>query len=298
MPPLVIAAGVTAAAGIGAAALSSSAQNKAANQAADSAANTAAQNNALQREVYGENKAILDPYVQRGNAAGSAINSLLGIAGTAPASGGSNALAGPEWSQYLAANPDVQAEWKGNAFDDGYASPEAFAQWHYQNYGQNEGRAAPSVTAPTAADPNAPAGTVTATPQSAAFQNYLNSTGYQFQMDQGTKAINQGYAARGALQSGAAMKALQTYGQNTGASYFDRYLSLLGNQQGVGLTGASAVAGVGQNYANTVSANNNNSSAAAQDAYAARGNAMSGLYGSIAGGVAGVANAYGSSYRR
>jgi cellobiose-specific phosphotransferase system component IIB len=214
MPPVVIAAGIGAAAGIGGAMLSSSAQKKAANKASDTALKTASQNNALQKEIYTQNYNLLAPFVNRGNQAGDAINSLL-------------------------------------------LSPN-----------QNN----------------------------AAFQNYLNSTGYQFQLDQGSKALQQGAMARGALQSGAASKALQTYGQNTATSFFKDYLGLLANQQGVGLSGGSAVAGVGQNYGNSVSANNNLAGSAAANAHLAAGNAQAGIYGNIAGGISGVANALASSY--
>lgn len=61
------------------------------------------------------------------------------------------------------------------------------------------------------------------------FNNYLNSTGYKFNMDQGTSAITGSAAARGLLNSGAAGKALTQYGQKLGSSYFNNYLGQLGN---------------------------------------------------------------------
>lgn len=62
-----------------------------------------------------------------------------------------------------------------------------------------------------------------------AFNNYLGSTGYGFQLDQGSKAITGNAAARGLLNSGSTGKALTQYGQNLGASYFNNYLGQLGN---------------------------------------------------------------------
>lgn len=130
-----------------------------------------------------------------------------------------------------------------------------------------------------------------------AFQNYLNSTGYQFQVDQGNKAINQGYAARGALQSGAALKALQSHGQNTATGFFKDYLGLLANQQGVGLSGASAIAGVGQGYANSVGANNVRAADSRGTAALIAGNANANMYGTIGNALGNVASgAFGSSY--
>ena len=304
MPPVVIAAGIGAAAGIGGGILSASAQKKAAGKAADSAASTAAANNALQREIYGQNQAMLNPYVTRGNEAGSAINALLGISGTTataqpaqPPPQGTQQYGQPVNSSVANSAAPYSSQQVSERYGNGFLGgvlQQALAQ---NGQGGVQYQNAPPPVAPPAAP--VPAGTVPSgvTPYQNAFQNYLGSTGYQFQVDQGNKAINQGYAAQGSLQSGAAMKALQTYGQNTATGFFKDYLGLLGNQQGVGLVGAQATAGVGSNYANNVSSNNNNASAAAQDRYIANGNATAGIYGNVVGGIKSVANAFGSSYR-
>lgn len=65
-----------------------------------------------------------------------------------------------------------------------------------------------------------------------AFQNYLNSTGYNFNLQQGTGAINANAASKGLLNSGATAKALTSYGQNLGSAYFNNYLGQLGNLSG------------------------------------------------------------------
>ena len=46
-----------------------------------------------------------------------------------------------------------------------------------------------------------------------AFTKYLGSSGYNFQLNQGLNAVNNNYATRGALDSGAAVKALNDYAQ-------------------------------------------------------------------------------------
>lgn len=92
--------------------------------------------------------------------------------------------------------------------------------------------------------------------QGAAFNQFRNSTGYDFRVSEGNKAVNTGFAGKGLLQSGAAMKALTKYGQNTASGEFGNYLDQLRGQQNTGLAGASALAGVGQNMANSVSQNN------------------------------------------
>lgn len=108
----------------------------------------------------------------------------------------------------------------------------------------------------------------------AGLQNYLNSTGYQFQLGQGTDAITGNAAARGLLNSGSTLKALNNYGQGMGASYFNNYLNQLGNVAGAGQNAASTVGGAmanaGVNKANISSGVNQNfmdlGSAAAENA--------------------------------
>jgi hypothetical protein len=74
MPAAAIIGGV---ASIGGAIIGASSQNKASKQAAQTAQNTTNANNALAREIYGQNKATLSPYVEVGNKATGALNSLL-----------------------------------------------------------------------------------------------------------------------------------------------------------------------------------------------------------------------------
>lgn len=99
-----------------------------------------------------------------------------------------------------------------------------------------------------------------------ALSQYLNSAGYQFVLGQGANAIGQIAASQGKLNSGGTLKALEQYGQGTASQFFQTYLGDLQQQQGVGLTAASALAGVGQNYAGAVSANNNSAAAASGNA--------------------------------
>src|ERR1700761_1711170 len=63
--------------------------------------------------------------------------------------------------------------------------------------------------------------------QQQAFQNWQNSTGYNFGLNQGTQAITQNAAASGLLDSGATGKALQTYGTNYANTQYQNYLNPL-----------------------------------------------------------------------
>jgi hypothetical protein len=66
---------------------------------------------------------------------------------------------------------------------------------------------------------------------------YRESPGYQFQLGEGTRAIENSAAARGGLNSGATLKALTSYGQNLADSDYQQYLSGLG---GLGTMGYNA----------------------------------------------------------
>ncbi len=297
MPPAIIAAAVGAAATIGGAVLSSSSQKKAANRAAESSQQNTQANNALALNIYGQNKDLLSPYNARGNEAGNAINALLGLGGSqAPLQqqpmgygGGQNALAASGGPYGGFATPE--GEWMPADLWAGGNSPQMPVNAMNMQYGQPQ-----PVAGTVNAQPPAASG---ASPYQDAFKNFLGSTGFQFQMDQGNKAANQGYAARGMLQSGAALKGLQDRGQQTALNnYFLPYMNLLGQQQGVGLSGASAVAGVGQNYANSVINSNNLNSQVQLDSIAARSAANQQLYAGIGNAVGGLAGGFmGSSYR-
>lgn len=61
--------------------------------------------------------------------------------------------------------------------------------------------------------------------QDAAFSNFRNSTGYNFLMDQGSRAITGSAAAKGILNSGATAKALTQFGQNLADTSFQNYFN-------------------------------------------------------------------------
>lgn len=82
MPPAVIAGVGLAAAGAGsaiAASKQSSAAKKAAQVASDTSLEVAEKNNALTREIYGENKEVLRPWQTMGLDATGSINAMLGL---------------------------------------------------------------------------------------------------------------------------------------------------------------------------------------------------------------------------
>lgn len=127
------------------------------------------------------------------------------------------------------------------------------------------------------------------TEQQRAFNVFRNSSGFQFRQQEGENALNSGYAARGLINSGAAQKAFAKYNQNLASDEFGNYMGYLGNQQGVGLSGASALAGVGQNFANSMTNINTNRA----NSQVANTNALMGNLGSSFGTGLGALSSFG-----
>ncbi|NYD88746.1 hypothetical protein [Sphingomonas melonis] len=206
--PLIAAAGISASSSL----FSGITGGKGAKKAAKIAAQQADKDRALAQQIYNTNMGLAQPTVDRGNAAGSQINALLGLGGNAQAA--------------------------------------------------NDALAA-----------------------------YKSSTGYQGRLNEGYSAINTGYAAKGALESGAAQKALLNYGQQQASGEFNNYLSQLSNQQGAGLNALGAVTGAGANYVNQATSAGNSASSAAANAALFSGMAQQNA-------LSGVANAAGQYFGR
>lgn len=125
-----------------------------------------------------------------------------------------------------------------------------------------------------------------------AYQNYLKSTGYNFQLQQGSNAITGNAAAKGMLNSGATGKALTTYGQNLASTTFNNYLGQmtnLANLQGANAsgygqqatTGLQAAADVGNAGSIGGTASANQIAAAGQSTGTSIANAFNTVGGSI-----------------
>lgn len=156
--------------------------------------------------------------------------------------------------------------------------PEARSMWMHGSDPSTLATSAPSTPAThTASGAHA----TNALSPTQALGNFANSAGMQFQLQQGSDAIQNRYAAHGALQSGAAMKALSDYAQGTALNnYFMPYMSLLGGQQAVGAQAGSAVAGVGSSFGNAATGINSN-----------LGNATTNINGQMGGAIQNGANA-------
>jgi hypothetical protein len=120
-----------------------------------------------------------------------------------------------------------------------------------------------------------------------AFQNYLGSTNYQFQLNQGLQGTE--YANATDFDSGATAKALNNYAQGQAASALSGYEGELSGLSGTGVSAASSLGSLGTQYASQTASNNNNlanvtGGSAIYNANA-QNNALSGLSGAIGQGL-------------
>ena len=207
--PALIPALIVGAAGVAGAAISSSA----ASRASDAAATAAARDDTLQQETYDSNKALIQPEVDRGDAAADELQGFLGLGGD------------------------------------------------------------PVKTA-------------------AALQTYLDSTGYQFERQQGLDAVDQSDAAEGLYNSGAAEKALDSYGQASAQTYGQQYARDLSGVAQTGSSAINALTGAAVNNANQQQANNAGAASVAANADLTSANAINAL---IAKGVSAFALTRGQS---
>jgi len=115
--------------------------------------------------------------------------------------------------------------------------------------------------------------------QAQALQNFSNSDGYQFGLQNGLQAVNASAFAKGGGLSGATLKGLNNYAQNAAQTEEGNYYNQLGGLASNGLNAVGTVTGSGTNLANQVSSNNNTASTASQNAALASASGLNSLIG-------------------
>ena len=70
--------------------------------------------------------------------------------------------------------------------------------------------------------------------QTQALADFQTTPGYQFRMDEGSKALDRSAASRGLLRSGAQQKAITNFGQGIASEEYGNYLGSLFNLAGMG----------------------------------------------------------------
>ena len=144
------------------------------------------------------------------------------------------------------------------------------------------------------------AGQATAAPgttgMTAGFDGFQTSPGYQFRVDEASKAIERSAAARGGLRSGATMDALQRRVQGVASDEYENFANRLANLAGIGQSSTAGSAQSGQAYANQSAQTNMAAGNARASAYQNQANLWNqGLQGA-ASGFAYNRNYYGSGF--
>jgi len=106
----------------------------------------------------------------------------------------------------------------------------------------------------------------------------VNDPGYQFQLEQGRKALEGSASAHGGLYSGATLKALDRYGTDYGTTKLDNVLNRYNTLSGMGQTATGSTAQAGANYANQAGNNMIGAGNARGSAYMGGANAISGAF--------------------
>lgn len=120
----------------------------------------------------------------------------------------------------------------------------------------------------------------------AAQANFLESPGYQFQLEQGQRAIDRSAAARGMLRSGATMEASQRFGQGLAAQDFNSYYNRLSDLAKSGQAAASGVAQSANVLSNAIGQTGSNIA----QTQASLGAAQASIYGNAASNVGNAIN--------
>lgn len=315
--PMLLAAGIGAAGSALGGVMGGKGAKKAAKVAAKSQEKVASMNNALVQGMYNSNAARLDPYIQGGSRAGNVLMELLlgpsGSGAGGGAGGGGGSVINPMASQwgsiqgYLTDDIDQNFDPAAISFiqqnmahlPQGYGGP---TLEQIQRMPDRQAEAALNQLGSAIAS-NIPAPTQGATNQQgqptsalSAWDQFRNGTNYQWRLGEGQKAINQGFAGAGALDSGATRLALQEHGQNFASNELGNWMNMLAGQQGVGLQAGGALAGVGMQATNAQMANNQNAANAQSNQALINGQANQNMWGTIGQGIGQIAGAWGSSY--
>lgn len=258
-----VAAAVVASAVVGA-----GASAYAANKGAKAQTKAANQANQTVQQTQAQVRQDLLPYNQAGQAATTSLNRLLGLSTSAPGGG----VSAPDWGAYLNSDPALMAEYNRVAPSFGN-DPNAYAQWHYQNFGQSEGRNLPMVGGATGAGqgtgPNAIQASLESLP------------GYQFDRAQGLKATQNAAAARGLGVSGAALKGAAKFATGLADKTYGDQVTRLQNVATMGQNAAAQTGSLATQNAGTISNNITGIGNAQAASSIAQGNAASSVANTI-----------------
>jgi len=254
-----------------------------------------------------------------GGAAQQAVPSQNAFAQYASGSYGAQPMGGSmgggsPWDGYLQANPDILEHYQTLTPQQRrqYPTPQAFAEYHYNTIGRIEGRQMgqpdpqTQPTQPTQpmqplgeqAKPEINGGVRSVSPDGQPVdprtQSLRNTPGYQFQLDEARRGVENSFASRGKLLSGGALAALSDRQQGLADNTYQTALQNAFNVANYGQNAAANMGAAGQNYATGAgNAFGNIGNAAAQGAYG-RADAFNAGAQGVSNAVSGGLGMYGS----
>ncbi len=288
------------AAGIGAAGsmYASSQQADAQRSAADTAAGAQLGNAQTSYQQWLQDQANQQPWLRAGR---NSINQLAYLLGTYTPDGGDSNPLMSAGDAYLLANPDVMNAYASAAQEYGINSPQEWAQYHYQNWGKNDGRTWPSGGG-NAFTPTGEAGSLM---QPFTPEDFLagKDPGYDWRKQEGVNALAASGAAAGNYGSGNMGVALQNYGQNLASqeyqSAWDRWnqqqmneYNMLAGVARTGQIGAQNLGAQGAQVANNLGNYNTNAANAFGAGQIGAANAWASGFGNLANQGIGALDRY------
>jgi hypothetical protein len=213
---------------------------------------------ALNAGIYADQRNLNMPFYNSQLSALNQYNALMGLPATSQPQGGGafspqgyNAgQVGATPTQWFGGNKGVTPNQQLYSSDPRYkAAWDEISAQQKQGYGEGFNNNStqkgwlPRLQAAYGAQaaPQGQSGTGTqqqpAMTQQQAFDQFRNTPGYQFGLDQGNKSVQTSAAARGGLYSGAAMKALQRFGNDYADQQgFTPYMNRIASAAGIGQT--------------------------------------------------------------
>lgn len=234
---------------------------------------------------------------------GGPIGGLVGsLAGGLIRNGGDNwttlatqAPPGFDYATYMANSPDLQAEWAKPDVQALFGgNQDAYANWHYNQFGKNEGRVLSPVmneqtTQPVGGSPQEANANGSGVPDvwGAIKNNPLYQSAQDAFLAVDTPDVRAAYATGGQALSGAQLKALHDRGTARSGNALSQIYGNIANEAGLGYTAASGTnQNAGQMGANVGNLLQQNGQIAGQGAAQknanwmnAAGNALGSLYG-------------------
>ena len=115
------------------------------------------------------------------------------------------------------------------------------------------------------------------------YSKFYESPGYQFELEQGTKAVERSQAARGLLGSGQTLKAIKEYGQGVASRGYEGYMNKLAGLAGIGQTTAVQIGAAGEGAAAREGGAIESAGRARASGYLGRAQALGGVASDVAG---------------